>query len=278
MFKMKNQSGQILLITLLVLSVALTIALSLIGRSTIDTNISSQVEESSRAFSAAEAGIESALKGIISNIPVTLTGSNTSYSVTKDEIVAQGAASYSVGLAGNGEGKSIWLVGHNSNGTLDFTNKYLPNETVSVCWDRNGGEPAMEITVYYIDTSTGSYRTAKVGYDSFARSYPHPGEVNKFTSPGGGNCNPGGDYIATVDFNDLGITDDDTMILMRLRPVYNAANIWVNPSANLPGLGNDYVSCGASIPEVTRCISATQLYPEPPDVFDYVLYANNGSM
>ncbi len=51
-------SGQVLLITMLVMAVATTIGLALASRSTQDVNISTQVEESSRAFSAAEAGIE----------------------------------------------------------------------------------------------------------------------------------------------------------------------------------------------------------------------------
>ena len=58
----RADSGQVLLITLLVLSVAVTIALSLIGRGTMDANMSANLEESARAFNAAEAGIEDALK------------------------------------------------------------------------------------------------------------------------------------------------------------------------------------------------------------------------
>ena len=39
-----SSSGQVLLITLLVLSVAVTIALSLIGRGTMDANMSANLE------------------------------------------------------------------------------------------------------------------------------------------------------------------------------------------------------------------------------------------
>ncbi|MFH0863897.1 MAG: PilX N-terminal domain-containing pilus assembly protein, partial [Candidatus Gottesmanbacteria bacterium] len=64
---MKNnigkQNGQILLIVLLVMVVGLTMGLSLATRSATDVKISSQLEHSSRAFAAAEAGIEAALKG-----------------------------------------------------------------------------------------------------------------------------------------------------------------------------------------------------------------------
>lgn len=57
----KYPHGQVLLITVLVLSIAVTIALSLIGRSVTDVSMSRNLEESARAFSAAEAGIEETL-------------------------------------------------------------------------------------------------------------------------------------------------------------------------------------------------------------------------
>ena len=57
-----NEKGQIILILLLVMTVALGIGLSVITRTLTDVSTSTKVEQSSRAFSAAEAGIEQALK------------------------------------------------------------------------------------------------------------------------------------------------------------------------------------------------------------------------
>ncbi|MGB9585898.1 MAG: hypothetical protein ACPL7A_00585, partial [Anaerolineales bacterium] len=59
---MKKNSGQALLIILLVMAVGLTIGLAVISRSVTDIRISRQEEESARMFSVAEAGIEEALK------------------------------------------------------------------------------------------------------------------------------------------------------------------------------------------------------------------------
>ncbi len=59
-----NQKGQTIIILLLIMVVSLGIALSFIGRSNTEVSTASQTEASSRAFSAAEAGIESALAGI----------------------------------------------------------------------------------------------------------------------------------------------------------------------------------------------------------------------
>ncbi len=61
MKRLHQQSGQAILILLLVMTVALAIGLSVIQRSLTDVTTSTKVEQSSRAFSAAEAGIERAL-------------------------------------------------------------------------------------------------------------------------------------------------------------------------------------------------------------------------
>ena len=58
----KSQSGQIILIVLLIMVVLLTIGLALVVRSVTDIRISTETKESTRAFSAAEAGIEEALR------------------------------------------------------------------------------------------------------------------------------------------------------------------------------------------------------------------------
>src|SRR3990167_10776274 len=55
--------GQVILILLLVMTVGLAIGLSVIQRSLSDITTASKIEQSSRAFSAAEAGIERALSG-----------------------------------------------------------------------------------------------------------------------------------------------------------------------------------------------------------------------
>lgn len=62
MKKIVNQSGQIVVIALLAMVVVLAIALAIIGRSMLEISTSARTEESSRAFSAAEAGIERGLQ------------------------------------------------------------------------------------------------------------------------------------------------------------------------------------------------------------------------
>lgn len=56
-----NQSGQIIVVLLLIVVVVLAIGLSVVGRSNTEVITASKIENSARAFSAAEAGIEHAI-------------------------------------------------------------------------------------------------------------------------------------------------------------------------------------------------------------------------
>jgi len=57
-----NESGQVLLITIMLLATALTVVLSVSFRSTTETQVTKLEEESQKTLAAAEAGIEAALK------------------------------------------------------------------------------------------------------------------------------------------------------------------------------------------------------------------------
>lgn len=58
----RSESGQVLLITIMLLATALTVVLSVSFRSSTETQVTKLEEESQKALAAAEAGIEAALK------------------------------------------------------------------------------------------------------------------------------------------------------------------------------------------------------------------------
>jgi len=85
----KNQSGQIGLVVLLIMTTMLTVGLGAITRSTNDLRITAQELESSQLFNAAEAGVELALGAIEQGSPpgspvsITVDNSNVTYSVSE---------------------------------------------------------------------------------------------------------------------------------------------------------------------------------------------------
>jgi hypothetical protein len=82
------QKGQILLIIILVMTVALTIGLSVATRTIMNIRTSADEESSQRAFSAAEAGIEQSLQN--SNSTSGQFGNNTSYQTTISTVAGTG--------------------------------------------------------------------------------------------------------------------------------------------------------------------------------------------
>jgi hypothetical protein len=85
---MKLRKGQAALIVTLVVIVGLTVAVAVISRSVTDVGVSTQEEERARSFSAAEAGVEDALRQDLSaiaggNFAVGGPETTTDYTVTK---------------------------------------------------------------------------------------------------------------------------------------------------------------------------------------------------
>lgn len=166
----RSDSGQILLITLLILSIATTVALALISRSTTDVNISTQVEESSRAFSAAEAGIERVLKSQeTANVPLTALSSGDQYRVSHGYIGGGTEPFYEFPkITQKGKVETLWLVNHDSNGNPDLTNRDYASGTITLCWGIDPAYPApvpaMVAAFFFIDG--GAYNTSRVALDT----------------------------------------------------------------------------------------------------------------
>lgn len=277
---MTYKSGQVVLITLLVLTIATTIALSLIARTTTDTALTNQTQESSQAFSAAEAGIEEALKtGVGTAGSVTLVGApNTTYAVTVATIGgATGPFSFSKKTL-DGTTETLWLVPHSASSPfLPVISPFYTAPTIDVCWSSGSPSPAMAVTVLYKANSDGSYRVAKAAFDPDATRTPN----NNFASPASltGGC---GDtvtqYKETLNFSSMFSINpvSDTLIALRLRPVYNDTNIVVNAPSPfvVPQQGNRIESTGSTT-DTNRKIVVYQQYRAPSTAFDAALYSEN---
>lgn len=259
----KTAKGQALLIVLLVMVVGLTVGLSLSTRSVSDLKASGQLEDSSRAFSAAEAGIESVLKGDSPAAGVTV--GNASYTVTTPVSVVSDT-SLSLGDINIADTYTVWLVGHDASGNLDWGTTYDGN-SIDVCWQKADSagsvDPAMEVSVLYKDVASGLYKVWRGAYDSNAT------RGNSFSGTDSGGC-AGLTNKKTISLSSL----TGTKIALRLRPFYAKATINVVPVTgnNLPGQGLTISSSGTS-GQTTRKVVVTQSYGSLPSIFDYVLFS-----
>lgn len=272
MVRKKYQSGQIALIALLVLTIATTVGLSLIARTTTDVSVTRNIEESTRAFSAAEAGVEEALKSGIAGSGDTDPSLGVSYVTTITN--AGGTADPFVfpQKTLKEDTETLWLVDHNADGTVDDTQKVYTANTIDVCWSSESTTPALVVAVLY--KTSGSYQVAKVASD------PDGSRANNFSPPAAtiGSCPTSTSYRSRITFGSFVPVINpaqDTLIALRIRPVYSGALIAVAPAQELPVQGNNIESVGTAGGDVNRKIIVYQQYRAPESIFDYAVYSEN---
>lgn len=268
---LKLDSGQIVLILVLVSVVGLMIGLSLISRTITDVRISSQIEQSNRAFSAAEAGIESGLKGGVAG-GLTGTVNLPGVSATYDVSSLGGTSSvYSFPFTDIGAARTVWLVSHNEEDGLDEAGALYPADSpLDICWGASEpGTAAMIVTLFYKDG--GTYKIAKGSYD------PDSSRGNNFTI-----ADSVGDYCegkyrfkktitATADF---GLPLDALLLILKLQPVYAATSLAVKPGSGipLPVQGKVITSIAQTETAIVRKIKVTQSYKVLPLLLDFTLF------
>ncbi len=300
----EKQSGQVLLIALLVAAMVSTIVIGLIGRSTTQTTITKQSEQSSRTFSAAEAGIEQALKTgqavtdlpvgdqIVNVAPAPITPPIDSgvYSITKP--------------TKQGQVETIWLAERNGSGVLNITGVGgYKKSTILVCW-----QPTARVEIMLVSNKLGNYMVTR---KAFGLPTDSPGgfEGNNFLNPatahagldGGADSqgvaactNAGMSVSAWISLNELmcGVSADFTTsgtamcdntypIALRIKPLYGDSKIAVYvPTSSqgytkygLPSQGKSFESTAQAADGTKSRILVKASYRAPSALFDYVLYS-----
>lgn len=302
---MKNSSGQALLIVLLSLSVVLVVSMSLLSRSITDINLTGRDDESGRAFSAAEAGIESALvtAGFGQVITGTFEDGRSSFSAQVSGI-AQDSQIYSVpqGLS-RGSSATIWFVSHSSSGALVCDGGaglgcfIAPTSGASfqLCFgskdiSMDDDPPAVELSVYYDENApdvvnSGDYTGVSVAKFTFDPDAGRAG-TNNFSAASEGGCKVSDDYKYSVDI-DMSATEigciasaqEGCMLMATARVLYSLlpqpVGVNVYGDSTLPAQGKKIVSTGSSGTSVsaTRKVEVYQTFGEIPFVFDAAVFS-----
>lgn len=267
--KLMQQKGQIVLILLLVMSVALGIGVSVIQRSLSDISTSSKVEQSSRAFSAAEAGIERALRGDPSGANFAEIGSSAAVNVS-DLLPPPGVALGYPPIAKE-EVAQVWLSDLDSSpptyyGGASFTVYFGDVNVVS------SDKPAIEVSL--VTLSGGSYLSKKYFLDADSGRTAQ----NGFQFPSCGNFsltvnnNVEAKFLCQVTIS--GYTGSP--ILVRLRILYSNSSqpvaVAPAPGSSLPAQAKIITSTGKA-GETQRKIQLFKLDKVVPFYFDYAIFS-----
>lgn len=269
-----REVGQVALITILVLAVGATVALSLIARTTIDTSISNQVEESSRAFSAAEAGVEQALVSGQGGTQIVANG--VSYNTTVATVGGSAAPYQLAAITPEGSTETVWFVNHNPDGSVSESITFT-GTNITICWSyEQPTQPAIAIGILYKSGSDGSYRMARDAFDPNATR----ASINNFgqvPSPPSGGCGQTNYYKKNISFSSYNISpNSDILIALRLRAVYAGTQFAFDPgSFTLPLQGSQITSVGTTLAGITRKVVVEKSYPSAPTLFDATVFSES---
>jgi hypothetical protein len=290
----KYSSGQAVLVVLLSLSVALVIVLSVVSRSITDIGVSSKNEESTRAFSAAEAGVEQALI-VGSDIGETTIGS-ASFRVSVENF-AMGTQTfiYPQDLV-SGNSAFFWLVNHDDSGNIICDSARRPcfrGRDLSVCWGQTGASPspAVEISIFY-DTTPGPTPPGNYADVRIARITADPDGARSATNHFGGTdgtCTLGSEsfsYRKNINLASLGVpaavynaNPGYGLLYLKVRMLYNTAPdrvaLSVGGSSIIPSQGKSIESVG-NAGDATRKLNVFQSYGNIPPIFDSAVFTLGG--
>lgn len=290
------QRGQALVVIVLIMAVVLTIALSVVSRTVSDINISTKEDDSSRAFSAAEAGVEQAL---LKDTPQTFAaevGSTGSFNATISQLTSGGTAFAVPILLSSGETAPVWLVEHDdatAELTCSASKPCFTGDELKVCWGAPGTPsdisttPALEVSVVYTESDT-DFSTTKIGRAAYD---PHPTRANNFMKGADSGETIDGtayQFCRTVNLADIDVTIRPTVSsrrgpqYARLRMLYNTTQsqpvgVVVAGAGNLPLQGQKIVSTGTS-GDAQRSLEVYELFSDLPPIFDYTLFSGAGGI
>jgi len=287
LFASDLQKGQALLLVVLVIVISLTVGLSAVTRSVTNSRTTTEDENSQRAFSAAEAGIQQTLTNGSSIVSLSF-GNNSQVATTQTDVGGTTQL-----LVNNGEetvqadqGTDVWLVNHNADGTANY----------SVPW------PGTSVTVYWGNTNLPCSNAA-IEVILLSGSNAASAVSNHYVADlcGGRNGSSGNNFISNAaNFSTIPpktiIIGSQTQtffykltipvtngLLMRVIPLYYNSYIGIESvGSTIPLQGSTITSTGSAGPgaatgtgTIQRKLQYFQGYASlPAELFQYIYFVN----
>ncbi|MDO8487790.1 MAG: hypothetical protein Q7S31_00550 [bacterium] len=274
------RKGQALVVVLLALAIAMTVGLAIVTRNVTEVGISTTQEESARALSAAESGIEAALGGVVvGGVGSGNVGSQgATYDVKTVDVGGGRYVTFPEGLMA-GESTTLFLTDYNKDGTLKLPLSGTFAGRLDICWgdpNLSGETPGIEAELYYYNSA---YVIKRLAFDPSGRGGFSSAGVS---APGGSdNCPGDRPYKYKVSFDPLatsfGLAAGDKPVFMRLRTWYNpneshylaaGAN-----SGNILPVQGVLVEATGKAGETARKVQAFRRYPDMADLIDFTVFS-----
>ena len=256
-----RQSGQILLIIVLVMVVGLTVGLSLASRSITSLRTSEEEITSQQALSAAEAGVEQVAKTSASIANGSFLN-NTTYNTSITAVLGNNFLVSGGNSVLKDDGADVWLSNYSTDSARLYQNPW--SGALSIYWGKtNNGcsEAALEIVV--ISGSRANPVSKKYALDPcLSRA-----NTNHFASVSAGGVVSGRTFPFGTTLN------ISSGLIARIVPLYAEAPIGIFADSALPSQGSIITSVGTS-GTTSRRVTVFQGYPAlPSEYFPYGLFS-----
>lgn len=271
-----TQKGQVLLIIILIMIVALTVGLSVAVRSITNIKLTVDSSNSQKAFQAAEAGIEEVLG---SNTSANIVAQNFSPGVVINNVtITQVSGSNVAGstfyyLENNGlavsqdDGTDIWLSTYNSDPIQRYQNPWSGNLTVY--WGKGNNacsDAALEIMII----------SGSITAPSFARYAVDPCGSRTIGSTGNhfSIANATSQKVSSQQFYYVSTITINSGLIARIVPLYTSTPIAISAdnASSFPSQGRIIIS-SATAGTATRKLIFFQGYDSIPSEFFYSLFS-----
>ncbi len=270
-----SQRGQTLLVVIIVMVVVLTVGLSLASRNVVNLKTTTEQQNSQKALSAAEAGVEQALVGNVVNNQSL--GNATISNVTIQQTAGTSFLLNNGSYVNQDDGQDVWLTTYDTNphnlyqppfwnGSLTF---YWGSAS-DVCSKNTDHAPntmaALEV-IKILSSSSSSFNPIidRQVYDpcSARAAFNHFTVANTNTSVTINGVTPA--YATNL----MNLSDG---VIVRVIPLYANAVIGVVGTKNLPVQGKTITSTG-NAGSTQRTISYYQQNDSVPSEFYYSIFS-----
>ena len=271
----RKSSGQAVLLVILGMAVVLTIVLSVVSRSVTDVSVTKVEEDSSKAFSAAEAGIEKLLIGGSSFTESNLGDIGASVSAQALDF-GSGTIVDFFETYNSGDIATVWFVSHDDTNVQRLTCTGKPcfsGDRFSIHWN---GDVAVEVSVYYdtngnsgVIASTPNFRGVKVKRFAFDPNATRRNN-NKFSATIA-SSQQGYSYSS----GDISLSGLTRPLFARVKFLYGSVNgfrVTTPTGYPLPSQGRLLVSKGVAN-NAARQVEVRDYYRAPIEVFEAGIFS-----
>jgi len=253
------KKGQVLIILVMLLATALTIALAATYQSITETQITKLEEENQKALAAAEAGIEKALQlkqegSFVSLGLSNLSGINTFQSSV--QINNQGSNIFITPLLQKDEQYTFYLSEYNLQ-TKNFNGNSL-SQDINICFGTSHPTPALEITIIKSDYTIKKY-AINPNDSSIIENASNASSANPNSCP-----NSSFNSLYTISATD--ISTNSRILIVRI--ISNGSTkIGFKANNPFPPQGTTIISSARSNTGIEKKVKLFQSYPQIPSEF-----------